>query len=43
MQVGPVAGVAWTVTDRYIVTSWSPRALREYLEIAGEAAGTQAR
>lgn len=37
LQIGPVSGVAWTVTDRYIIASWSPRALREYLERAGDA------
>lgn len=37
LQIGPVSGVAWTVTDRYIIASWSPRALREYLERVGEA------
>jgi hypothetical protein len=37
LQIGPVSGVAWTVTDRFIVASWSPRALREYLDRAGEA------
>ena len=39
VQFGPVAGVAWTFTDRYIVTSWSPQALREYLAKAGPAIG----
>ncbi|MBN2446923.1 MAG: hypothetical protein JXO22_09365 [Phycisphaerae bacterium] len=38
IQVGPLfSGLAWTVTDRYIVVSWSPTALREYLEIAGDS------
>ncbi len=27
-----LAGPAWIVTDRYIILSWSPMALREYLE-----------
>lgn len=36
---GPIAGPAWTVTDRFIVTSWSPAALRSYLEKVGERAG----
>jgi len=31
LQLGPMAGPAWTVTDQFIVTSWSPVALREYL------------
>lgn len=38
-QYGPVAGLAWTVTDKFIVTSWTPGALREYLKKMGEAAG----
>jgi hypothetical protein len=29
-----LAGPAWTVSDRYIIASWSPAALREYLEKA---------
>ncbi|MBI5863905.1 MAG: hypothetical protein HZB38_05255 [Planctomycetes bacterium] len=40
-QYGPVAGLAWIVTDRFIVTSWSPNALRAYLEKAGKAAGAR--
>jgi hypothetical protein len=39
MQYGPIAGPAWVVTERFIVTSWSPRALREYLAKAGESVG----
>lgn len=34
-----LAGPAWTVTDRYIVASWSPLALRQYLGGIGAAAG----
>jgi hypothetical protein len=34
-----LAGPAWTVTDRFIVASWSPMALREYLDKIGAAAG----
>ncbi|MEW6251989.1 MAG: hypothetical protein AB1716_15210 [Planctomycetota bacterium] len=34
-----LAGPAWTVTDRFIVASWSPAALREYLEKVGDAVG----
>ena len=34
-----LAGPAWTVTDKFIVTSWSPAALRAYLNKAGEHAG----
>jgi hypothetical protein len=35
-----VAGPAWTVTDRFIITSWSPMALRSYLEKVGDRVGT---
>jgi hypothetical protein len=28
MQYGPIAGPAWIVTERFLVTSWSPRARR---------------
>ena len=34
-----LAGPAWIVTDRFIITSWSPTALRAYLEKAGEHVG----
>ena len=34
-----VDGLAWTFTDRYIITSWSPDALRGYLERIGEKVG----
>lgn len=37
IQVGPFDVVAWTVTDRYLVISWSPMALRQYLAMAGDA------
>jgi hypothetical protein len=33
------AGRAWTVTDRFIITSWSPAALRSYLEQIGDRVG----
>ncbi len=39
LQIGPVAGLAWTFTDQFIVTSWSPKALRQYLDEAGDRAG----
>jgi hypothetical protein len=42
LQLGPIAGPAWTVTDRYIVTSWSPVALREYLARLERRAGATA-
>jgi hypothetical protein len=35
MQFGPLAGPAWTTTDRFIISSWSPQALREYLAKVG--------
>jgi hypothetical protein len=34
-----IHGVAWVFTDRFIVTSWSPIALREYLGQAGDVIG----
>ena len=34
-------GVAWTFTDRFIVTSWSPIALRDYLDKMGDKIGTR--
>jgi hypothetical protein len=33
------AGPAWIVTDRFLITSWSPSALRSYLEKVGDRAG----
>jgi hypothetical protein len=41
VQFGPIATIAWTVTDRYVITSWSPHALREYLQLVGPAAGSR--
>lgn len=38
MQIG-LAGPAWTVTDRFLIASWSPTALRMYMEHAGERLG----
>lgn len=35
LRFGFLDGLAWTVTDRFIVSSWSPRALRRYLEKMG--------
>jgi hypothetical protein len=40
LQFGPIAGPAWTVTDRFVITSWSPTALRSYLEKIGNRSGT---
>ncbi len=42
LQIGFIAGPAWTVTDRFMITSWSPAALRDYLTRAGAAAGSRA-
>ncbi|MGE0482248.1 MAG: hypothetical protein AB7Q17_17455 [Phycisphaerae bacterium] len=39
LQFGLIAGPACTVTDRYLITSWSPAALRDYLDTVGDAAG----
>ncbi len=39
----PLAGPAWIVTDRYLVASWSPHALRAYLNAAGDVVGTPIR
>jgi hypothetical protein len=39
LQYPFLAGTAWTVTDRFIITSWSPVALRTYLEQAGDHVG----
>jgi hypothetical protein len=39
ISFGIIDGVAWTVTDKYIVTSWSRWALRQYLEEMGETLG----
>ena len=41
LQIGFIAGPAWTVTDRFVITSWSPAALRDYLTRAGAAAGNR--
>ncbi|MFH1747884.1 MAG: hypothetical protein ABIG44_12685 [Planctomycetota bacterium] len=46
LRFGPdafgLAGPAWTVTDRFIITSWSPNALRSYLDKVGDRAGKHA-
>ncbi len=39
LQLGPAATLAWTTTERYIVSSWSPGALREYLSKVNGKAG----
>jgi len=36
-----LAGPAWTTTDRFIILSWSPMALRDYLAKVGDAAGAR--
>jgi hypothetical protein len=38
---GPIAGPAVTVTDRYVVLSWSPQALRSYLARIGDKVGAK--
>ena len=35
LRFGPLAGPAWTLSDRFIITSWSPHALRDYLAKIG--------
>lgn len=40
LQFG-LTGPAWTVTDKFIITSWSPVALRAYLQRVGDAAGSR--
>ena len=32
LRFGPLAGPAWTVTEHFLIASWSPHALREYLK-----------
>lgn len=39
VQYGPLAGPAWTVTPHFVVTSWSPHALRTYLDKMREPLG----
>lgn len=41
VQFGPIASIAWTATDRFVITSWSPHALREYLQSAGSSTGAR--
>lgn len=41
LQYGPIAGLAWTIRGNYLVTCWSPAALREALrKLPPEAAPT---
>jgi hypothetical protein len=42
VQFGPLAGPAWTVTERFFISSWSPAALRAYLDKVGSAVGARA-
>lgn len=43
LQLGPVSGLAWIFTDRFIITSWSPTALRDYLsKVPAEVVGRPA-
>ncbi|MBU0637793.1 MAG: hypothetical protein KKB50_02935 [Planctomycetes bacterium] len=39
LQFGPIAGPAWIATDKFIIASWSPLALRSYLEKLGDVVG----
>lgn len=39
LNFGPLAGPAWIVTDRFVITSWSPFALRAYLQKIGDKVG----
>jgi hypothetical protein len=39
LRFGFIAGPAWTVTDRFVITSWSPTALRSYLDKVGDKVG----
>ncbi len=41
VRFGWLDGPAWTVTDKYIITSWSPAALRTYLDNYGNHVGTR--
>ena len=42
LKFGWIQGPAWIVTDRFIISSWSPVALRSYLDKIGSAAGKRA-
>ena len=39
LTIGPIQAVAWTVTDKYIITSWSPDALRDFLYEKADVVG----
>ena len=41
LRFGPIAGPAWTVTERFIILSWSPTALRSYLDKVGDKVGAR--
>ncbi len=41
LTFGPLEALAWTVTDKYIITSWSPDALRMFLEEKADAIGNR--
>jgi hypothetical protein len=44
VKFGPgLAGPAWLVTDKFLITSWSPTALRMYLDKIGDRAGRRLR
>lgn len=36
---GPLVGLSWTFTEKFLIISWSPTAVREYLDHAGAAVG----
>lgn len=38
-QIGVISTLSWKITDKYIITCWSPDALREYLRHAGDVVG----
>lgn len=39
LSFGPIVGPAWLTTDQFLVISWSPTALRAYVEEAGASLG----
>ncbi len=41
LRFGLLDSLAWTTTDRFIITSWSSQALRQYLDQAGSLVGRQ--
>lgn len=41
LTIGPIQALAWTVTDKYIITSWSPDALRLFLDEKADVIGSR--